>query len=394
MPSPGREQPQLLLLPEQGAAGGGNTGGQYWRASADAAHAGGERTVAAPASGGGEAPIRLVVLACKRPIALRSLLASINATGAREGYDGRTVRLDIYVDLPRGSSVHHDGVVSLAREFGWAYGEKEVHLHGGHVGILGQWLTLRASSDDDWFVVLEDDLALSPCFYEYLTRARAAYGGRADVAGIALQPLTNCFLPKSQCGAPAAEGAVFGSRVLASWGYMPRPASWNRFVAWVDEQKAAGKEPVDGLPASLLPVGWYASLKREGRLDSFWTIWHIAYAAAQKEVTLVFNRHPPLVAPHGSQPSEHGNPVDRRPMLAALQPDASPRLPPAALRLIQSDDAADDRAPPNPRGALQLAGSEVGIFDDLLVDCSALSGCCDAHDVPVLGYDGNVEPFR
>ena len=131
-------------------------------------------------------PIRLVVLACNKPAALTSLLANLRAVGEAGGFVGHNVSLTLSLDVPRGATSAADAVAALAQNFSWAHGPKAVVRQPQHVGILGQWLSVAPASDDDWAVVLEDDLALSPCFYRHLLAQRRTYGGRRDVAGVTL----------------------------------------------------------------------------------------------------------------------------------------------------------------------------------------------------------------
>ena len=250
-------------------------------------------------------PIRLVVLACNKPAALTSLLANLRAVGEAGGFVGHNVSLTLSLDVPRGATSAADAVAALAQNFSWAHGPKAVVRQPQHVGILGQWLSVAPASDDDWAVVLEDDLALSPCFYRHLLAQRRAYGGRRDVAGVTLQPLDRhaCFVGHG-CAEPPTP--PFLSPIPGSWGFMPRPAAWRGFVAW---QKAhAADDPTKGLPADFQPSAWYRGAAAAGRADSMWTIWHIAYTAAKGQATLVpapFSA--PLVYPHGTQASEHAH---------------------------------------------------------------------------------------
>ena len=266
-------------------------------------------------------PIRLVVLACNKPAALTSLLANLRAVGEAGGFVGHNVSLTLSLDVPRGATSAADAVAALAQNFSWAHGPKAVVRQPQHVGILGQWLSVAPASDDDWAVVLEDDLALSPCFYRHLLAQRRTYGGRRDVAGVTLQALDRhaCFVGHG-CAEPPTP--PFLSPIPGSWGFMPRPAAWRGFVAW---QKAhAADDPTKGLPADFQPSAWYRGAAAAGRADSMWTIWHIAYTAAKGQATLVpapFSA--PLVYPHGTQASEHAH-ARGRPASAAA---AAPRAP-------------------------------------------------------------------
>ena len=71
-----------------------------------------------------ELPIRLVVLACKRPIALESLLHSLDGVGSSGGYLGHNVVVAV------------SGTVASAMATGEAVAASEVAaVHGGRRGV-------------------------------------------------------------------------------------------------------------------------------------------------------------------------------------------------------------------------------------------------------------------
>ena len=49
--------------------------------------------------------------------------------------------------------------------------------------------------DDEYSIIIEDDLEVSPFWYTWLKKAWKAYGYREDVAGIALQVRNVSHIP-------------------------------------------------------------------------------------------------------------------------------------------------------------------------------------------------------
>ena len=257
------------------------------------------------------APIRLVVLACKRPLALNALLTNLNSVGEAGGYEGHSVPLLISIDTPRGKLSPPDDVVALANDFVWNYGEKTIRLQETHQGILGQWLMLRTPPSSPWMAVLEDDLALSPCFYSYLLRARKVFGQREDISGFTLQKHGPCLTESEFCASrDVPMNNPYIVRCVGSWGFMPTPASWTHFIEWQAAHRNT-TSPTADLPKQLVHHKWYDEFVRNGKLDSFWTVWHLAFSHAFGKGTLVAELPEPLARPHGQQPSEHGNEPDR-----------------------------------------------------------------------------------
>ena len=257
------------------------------------------------------APIRLVVLACKRPLALNALLTNLNSVGVAGGYEGHSVPLLISIDTPRGQLNPPADVVELANDFVWNYGEKTIRLQETHQGILGQWLMLRTPPSSPWMAVLEDDLALSPCFYSYLLRARKVFGQREDISGFTLQKHGPCLTESEFCATRNVPmNNPYIVRCVGSWGFMPTPASWTHFIEWQAAHRNT-TSPTADLPKQLVHHKWYDEFVRNGKLDSFWTVWHLAFTHAFGKGTLVAELPEPLARPHGQQPSEHGNEPDR-----------------------------------------------------------------------------------
>ena len=256
-------------------------------------------------------PIRLVVLACKRPLALNALLINLNSVGEAGGYEGHSVPLLISIDTPRGKLAPPADVVALANDFDWAYGEKTIRLQQTHQGILGQWLMLRTPPASPWMAVLEDDLALSPCFYSYLLRARKVFGQREDISGFTLQKHGPCLTESEFCAArDVPMNQPYIVRCVGSWGFMPTPSSWTHFIEWQAAHRNT-TSPTADLPKQLVHHKWYDEFVRKDKLDSFWTVWHLAFTHAFGKGTLVAELPEPLARPHGQQPSEHGNEPDR-----------------------------------------------------------------------------------
>jgi hypothetical protein len=257
------------------------------------------------------APIRLVVLACKRPLALNALLINLNSVGVAGGYEGHSVPLLISIDTPRDKLNPPADVVALANDFVWNYGEKTIRLQQTHQGILGQWLMLRTPPSSPWMAVLEDDLALSPCFYSYLLRARKVFGQREDISGFTLQRHGPCLTESEFCATrDVPMNNPYIVRCVGSWGFMPTPASWTHFIEWQAAHRNT-TSPTADLPKQLVHHKWYDEFVRNGKLDSFWTVWHLAFTHAFGKGTLVAELPEPLARPHGQQPSEHGNEPDR-----------------------------------------------------------------------------------
>eukprot|EP00966_Prymnesium_polylepis_P161141 3723676-Prymnesium_polylepis.1 len=108
--------------------------------------------------------------ACDRPVALQKLLVSLAAIVLPGNED---LTLEIHVDGPRVSARREAGVavafqqrsltVQAAEEFQWPHGPKAVFRRDRWVGLAAQWRSCHVpQSNDDFTLVLEDDMILSP----------------------------------------------------------------------------------------------------------------------------------------------------------------------------------------------------------------------------------------
>jgi hypothetical protein len=124
-------------------------------------------------------PSLVLALYNREEAALRSL-ESISA--AR--YPGRDVRLVISID---NDSNKNENIERVAREYNWKHGEKEVIYHKQKLGLREHFnfcgdLTQKYGT----VIFLEDDLFVSPHYYDYALQALDFYRGDDRVAGISL----------------------------------------------------------------------------------------------------------------------------------------------------------------------------------------------------------------
>src|SRR5690606_11898173 len=120
----------------------------------------------------------IIVIGYNRPKSLQRLLTSLSKAHYPEG----NIRLVISLD--------NSGTLEplrLAEAYDWPYGEKRVIHHEQRLGLRNHVLACGDLTEEYGDVlVLEDDLFVSPYFYEYTARALAFYENEPRVAGISL----------------------------------------------------------------------------------------------------------------------------------------------------------------------------------------------------------------
>lgn len=166
----------------------------------------------------------IVVSAYNRPNSFSRLLKSI-ANGA---YNDNDITLFISID----NSDDKD-VFAIADSFVWTHGKKEIVFHDCHLGLKEHILRCGdLTSRFDSLIMLEDDLLVSPFFYEYAKQAVHFYEEEESVAGISLynyQVAENCFYPFQAID----DGSdVYFMQVASSWGQVWTKQQWQGFRNW------------------------------------------------------------------------------------------------------------------------------------------------------------------
>jgi hypothetical protein len=167
----------------------------------------------------------IVVNAYQRPTALARLLNSLDQAV-----------YPVATEVPLIISIDHGGdptVRTLAENFAWPRGPKEVIVQAPHLGLVQHFfacgdLTQRYEA----IVYLEDDLTVSPVFYAYAQQALSFYREDDRIAGLSLFGLWfNGYTQQPFTPLPDGSDAFF-VQVPYTQGLAFTAAQWARFAAW------------------------------------------------------------------------------------------------------------------------------------------------------------------
>ncbi len=182
----------------------------------------------------------IIAIGYNRPNSLLRLLGSLR----KAHYPPGNVRLVISLD---NSGV--DEPRQVAEAFDWPFGEKRIIAHEQRLGLRNHVLSCGDLTEEyGEVIVLEDDLFVSPFFYEYSTRALAHYADDPLVAGISLyghqfnQTANLPFMPVDNGNAD-----VYFMQLAASWGQAWSRSHWIGFRHWL-EQHGTDISDVDDIP--------------------------------------------------------------------------------------------------------------------------------------------------
>ena len=169
----------------------------------------------------------IVVLACDRPISLSSLLGSLAAAN----YAGcGAIALVISID---GSG--DDEVARVARSFHWKLGPKHLISHSHRLGLKEHVLACGdLTAEYGSIVMLEDDLLVSPQFYQYALQALPFYQSDPCVAGISLYSFIYNEFAHVPFGAIDDGNDVYFVQSGVSWGQIWTAGQWAAFRRWLE----------------------------------------------------------------------------------------------------------------------------------------------------------------
>lgn len=145
-------------------------------------------------------------------------------------------KVDIVISIDGGGP---QDVIDLANGFVWDFGGKSVLLHEQHLGLrahiisLGD-LTYKYGS----IILLEDDLMVSPWFYEYALSTESFYYNEDSVAGISLYAYRNNENADCAPFIPINNGYdVYFMQVPSSWGQLWTKKQWDGFKVYYEENQ-------------------------------------------------------------------------------------------------------------------------------------------------------------
>jgi hypothetical protein len=165
----------------------------------------------------------IVVVAYRRPDSLARLLARLRAA---DYPPDNPVPLIISID---GGPDRDEEVVRSADGFDWPAGPKEVHAHDRRLGLVGHLLWAGdLAARFGAVAILEEDLAVSPRWHAYTTKALGAIEGDARIAlAVLAAPWFNGF--SGDAFTPLEDGAdTFYGRFPYTAGLAMTADQWTR----------------------------------------------------------------------------------------------------------------------------------------------------------------------
>src|SRR5438105_2112484 len=136
----------------------------------------------------------IVGVAYDRPETVRQLLASLS----RAQIATSDVTLVISID----HSEREQEILLIAERFKWSFGKKRILLHREHLGLKQHiFKCAQLTAEFGAVILLEDDLSVSPVFYNYACQAVPFYAEDPAIAGVSLYSYqVHPYASRGECG--------------------------------------------------------------------------------------------------------------------------------------------------------------------------------------------------
>lgn len=183
----------------------------------------------------------IVVITYDRASSLQRLLSSL----VKAHYSQDDVTLIISVD-----KCQDDSVVQTAKNYEWPHGNKNIIIRESRLGLKNHVLICGdLTKQFGSIIMLEDDLVVSPFFYDYALSTLAFYSNEERLAGFSL---FNYQINETanRTFSPLDDGTdVYFMQLASSWGQIWTEIQWQKFRLW---HKNSNNKINEKLPPNIL----------------------------------------------------------------------------------------------------------------------------------------------
>ncbi|WFO17298.1 glycosyltransferase family protein [Cellulophaga baltica] len=169
----------------------------------------------------------IVIIAYNRPKSLSRILKSIS----QAKYNTEDIPLIISIDY----SDKNKDVLQIANDFNWSYGEKIINYNPKNLGLRKHVLQCGdIALEYGSVILLEDDLYVSPNFYQFTEQSLAFCTDKANIGGISLYN-HKYNVHKGVNFSPIEDGYDnWYFQFASSWGQAWTKDQWLNFREWYE----------------------------------------------------------------------------------------------------------------------------------------------------------------
>jgi len=176
--------------------------------------------------------IAIIVITYNRPLSLSRLLSSI----ANAIYPKKEIPLLISIDYE--DSIDHHKVISIAEEFEWNFGTKNIIKHLSNIGLREHVISCGNLSENyEGIIMLEDDLFVSPYFYNYAEQLLFNHKDSEFIGGISLYNFEKNFNIGRPFRPAKNQYDIYYLQYAQSWGQAWSKRMWSKFFEWYQDNK-------------------------------------------------------------------------------------------------------------------------------------------------------------
>jgi hypothetical protein len=169
----------------------------------------------------------VAIPAFRRPDAFKKLLHSVNNAVYPDG--GCTLILSLEGGV-------NEEVRNVAEEFEFEHGEKKIITHTEKLGLKSHiYSCADYSKEYGSIIVLEEDLIVSPAYYQFAVRALQAYHREEAVAGISLYAQRFNETAQLPFEPMPSYFAGYFMQLACSWGQAWTADQWGMYQEWISE---------------------------------------------------------------------------------------------------------------------------------------------------------------
>ncbi|WDL88470.1 glycosyltransferase [Priestia aryabhattai] len=170
--------------------------------------------------------IAIVVVAYNRPKSLERLLSSLKKADYLEDH------VNLIISIDKGEN---KGVIEVAENFKWEFGEKNVIIQAEKLGLRRHIICCgELTKQFNNIILLEDDLYLSDQYYKFSKKALGFYYNEKSIAGISLYAHSYNETARLPFAPLKGEHDVYFMQLPSSWGQLWTRQQWESFMNWYE----------------------------------------------------------------------------------------------------------------------------------------------------------------
>lgn len=225
-----------------------------------------------------EPTLLIVVLTCCRPESLSRLLDSANSAE----YGCAKIDLVIEVDWVEDRKGHRPNeTLRIAEELDWHAGSKYARKRVAKAGLANSWFEIFYSSPQEYVLILEDDMEVSPNFYKFLSLLHD-HSSLDSATALCLHPGDWGIRVKGQCDIPAISSSLYLTPEPCSWAPVWKQEEWRLFLVWLQEMKSNRELPLVSQKNNI-SYNYNAYIERGSDVQSSW-IWMYNWEHAKRQL--------------------------------------------------------------------------------------------------------------